>query len=117
MPVKTLRSPFMVHLRPRLAPSGEKVGLVDPPGPKAVHGSQPTNQDVLDVIQDLSKKISQLSKNQQILASKLDQIESTVGDNYSNIIAAANYGVAWQVVIYNLTTGIGQPNPSPHWAS
>lgn len=113
---KALRSRFPVYLRPRLAPSAEKVGLVDPTGPKAAHASQPTNRELLDAIQDLSKKISQLSKNQQILANKLELIERTVNDNYSNIIAAANYNVAWQTVIYNLTTGIGQPDPHVHWA-
>ncbi len=84
--------------------------------------AQPTNQDVLNALHDLNKKISQLSKNQQILetkigalGSRLEHIESAVNSSYANIIKAANYGVAWQVCIYNLTQGFGDPDPTVQW--
>jgi histidinol dehydrogenase len=64
---------------------------VDPVGFALAHASQPTTQDLLNAINDLSKKISQLSKNQQTLASSLDQIGKTVTANYLNIQKAANY--------------------------
>jgi hypothetical protein len=109
-----LRIPSSTGLvRPRYAPSGEQVVPVDPPVTPAK--PQPTIQDVLNAIHDLGKKISQLSKNQQILESRLDWIENTVGDNYNNIISAANYGVQWQISLWNLNNGTPTNNPTVQW--
>jgi hypothetical protein len=70
---------------------------------------------VLNAIQDLGKKISQLSKNQQYLWNYLEQIDSTGGENYSNIIAAANFGVQWQIGIFNLNNGTPTSDPTVQW--
>ena len=58
----------------RISPH-EKVELVDV-GAIIKAQAQPTNQDILNAIQYLSKKISQLSKNQQTLESQLTNVYS-----------------------------------------
>jgi len=62
--------------------------------------------------------LSQLSKNQQVLANELDQIEGIVRANYSNIITAANYGISVQTSLFEVSeygmTVVG-PNP-PNYA-
>ena len=80
--------------------------------------AQPSIQDVLNAMQDLSKKLSQLSKNQQVLANKFDLIDKIVRANYTNIITAANYGISWQNSLFEVSeygmNAVG-PNP-PHYA-
>lgn len=100
-------------VRRKNAPSISQVVLVDPPVIPAK--PQPTNQDVLNAIHDLGKKISQLSKNQESRWNYLEQIDSTGGENYSNIIAAANYGVQWQICLWNLNNGTPTNNPTVQW--
>jgi hypothetical protein len=108
-----LPASFSGLVRRRNAPSINQVVLVEPPVIPAK--PQPTNQDVLNAIQDLGKKISQLSKNQQALESYLGQIDSTVGENYYNIISAANFGVQWQISLWNLNNGTPTNNPTVQW--
>ena len=114
-----LSCPSMVPAQPRYRhPSGEGVVIVvEPPPTPAKHGAQPTIQDVLDAIQDLSKKLSQLSKNQQTLESRLDSIEKTVKANYSNIIMAANYGVTIQLQNQSSDLSWEASTYRPHWAT
>jgi len=56
-------------------PPHEKVALVDV-GSSIKAQAQPTTLDLQNAIQDLSKKISQLSKNQHALESQLTNIYS-----------------------------------------
>ena len=73
-------------LRPVTASSDVgKVSLMDG---TAKQVASPTNQDILNAINDLHKKISDLSKNQQILETKLSNVNWNV---ISGAILAAAY--------------------------
>lgn len=101
--LQTMRpSPFRP---PRVYVPVEKVGLVDAQLPKSAAPAQPTTQDVLNVIQDLSKKISQLSKNQQILETKLDNIQKSLAAVDTNVIS----GAQWNAYVTNYFWAIGTP--------
>jgi hypothetical protein len=78
--------------------------------------AQPTTHDVLHAIQNLSQMISQLGKNQQVLESRLSAIEITVSANHANIIKSANYGVSWQIGLWNLNNGTPTPDPTVNWS-
>jgi hypothetical protein len=91
-------------------------GVVEPPPLPSTPAAQPTTQDVLNAIQHLSKMISQLSKNQEALESKLGAMETTVNANYKNIIKSANYGVSWQIGLWNLNNGTPTADPTVNWS-
>jgi hypothetical protein len=78
--------------------------------------AQPTTRDVLHAIQQLSNMISQLGKNQKVLESRLSSIADTVEANHANIIKSANYGVSWQIGLWNLNNGTPTPNPTVNWS-
>jgi len=75
---------------PRVNLPVEKVGLVNVGAPIKAQ-AQPTIQDALNAIQDLSKKITQLSKNQQILETKLDNIQKSLAAVDTNVMTGAQY--------------------------
>jgi len=89
----TSRFPIVFPVQPPQSASSAEIVLTGDLNLSS-KSAQPSIQDVLNAMQDLSKKLSQLSKNQQVLANKLEQIERTVAANYSNIITAANYGIS-----------------------
>jgi hypothetical protein len=85
-------------------------------GAASTPGAQPTTHDVLRAIQHLSNMISQLGQNQQVLESRLSAIENTVSANHANIIKSANYGVSWQIGLWNLNNGTPTPDPTVNWS-
>ena len=80
----------MPNVRPRIAPIAgyvpptpnrispqTTVSLVDGAGTLKLQGP-PTNQDILNAIHDLSKKVSQISKNQQCIESMLGNANNPI---------------------------------------
>jgi DNA repair exonuclease SbcCD ATPase subunit len=51
----------------------------------------PNDADILDAIAEVSKKIQQLSKNQQVLDAKLDHITKRIAAIDSNLIRGVTY--------------------------
>jgi hypothetical protein len=74
---------------PHIPPVLEKVKLVDAPATAKI-SAQPTTQDVLNAIHDLSKAISQLSKNQQIMQTMLSNIFQYQQHTNSNVTTSFN---------------------------
>lgn len=119
-------------LPPATASSDEgKVSLVDG---TAKQVASPTNQDILNAINDLHKKISDLSKNQQILETKLSNVNWNVKNG---AILAANYAAGaafcisgdledilqdlqaiqkgWALPCLGLSSPSAYFKPAPHW--
>ena len=103
-----------VPFRPRsVSPSVEKVVLMDPVA-VALKAGQPTIQDVLNAIHDLSKKITQVSKNQQILETKLSHTEKYLMGVGTILIHAANW--LYQSIYYYTIPPSADGNTYPQFA-
>ncbi len=99
-------------LPPATASSDEgKVSLVDG---TAKQVASPTNQDILNAINDLHKKISDLSKNQQILETKLSNVNWNVKNG---AILAANYAAGAAFCISGDLEDILQDLQAPYYAA
>ncbi len=119
-------------LRPVTSSSDEgKVSLVDA---TAKQVASPTNQDILNAINELHKKISELSKNQQILETKLSNVNWNVAHG---AILAANYAAGaafcisgeledilqdlqaiqkgWALPCLGFSSPSSYFHPAPHW--
>lgn len=104
---------------PRSAGTVEKVQVIDVPVVSVP--PQPTNADLLKAINDLGNKIHQLSKNQQILESRLDNLKKTADAIDSNVIAGAEWlwqwiwWLDWDVTVTQDTGVEGTIPPHVHW--
>ena len=104
---------------PRPHADGNAVEVVDSvvyTGP-----AQPTVADVMKAIQDLAKKISQLSKNQRAIETKLQSMTKQLDAIDANTVAGAVWLAAWA---YCIVMNMPMDGPSlfvphgmnePHW--
>jgi hypothetical protein len=101
-----------------LSDSSGRVELVDGSGLPAVQ--TPTDTDILKAIGELNKKLQQITKNQQVIESKLNHLATRVAAADSNLIMGVQYlnrvmtSVGWWVVGDNDTAEETYPS-TPHW--
>jgi hypothetical protein len=103
---------------PRPPDTGPTVEVVDPvvyTGP-----AQPTEADVMKAIQDLAKKISQLSKNQQAIETRLRSMTRELAAIDANTVAGAVWLRAWAYcIVMNMPSDGPMFWPDgmrePHW--
>ena len=95
---------------PRPPAASNTVEVVDPivyTGP-----SQPTAADVMKAIQDLANKISQLSKNQQAIETKLRSMTKELDAIDANTVAGAVWLQCWA---YCIVMNMPSDGPSMFW--
>lgn len=100
------------------AATGGKVELVDGGALPSVR--TPNDADIFNAIGELSKKIHQLSKNQQAIEAKLNHITARVAAIDANLITGAQYlekvmnSIGWWAAGDEDTAEQTWP-PKPHW--
>ena len=81
----------------------------------------PSDLDIFNAISDVSKKLAQLAKNQQVLDAKLDYITQRLDAANANVVMGVQYlgrmGMSTQWLIagdYDASTST-LPKHGPHW--
>ena len=106
-------------------PATDAVGKVEPvaAGNLRSTAAAPNNADVFNAIVELSARVQQLSKNQQVLDAKLDHITKRIAAVDSNLIRGITYPNRCLFYVEALVAVGGdanhvrayQPGNLPHW--
>ncbi len=99
-----LPTPPQINLSPRAQAAVQRVTFLDAAAVIKIP-AQPTNQDVINAIQVLSKQIQTLSKNQQTIETLINHTAGNISSWNSSVGQALNYltSIAYGIGV-NLTS-------------